>query len=864
MQDRLSFGRLVKRYRRALGLTQDALAERVGCAPQTIRKLEAGERRPSYQMAARLAQMLELSPDERAAFLQATPAAEKDMPSAPLELQRPTQVPRILPTYVTAFVGREQEQEALAQLLALPDHRLISLVGPGGIGKTRLAVEVAAQAAGFVDGSCFVPLAPLREPSAIVPAIADALALAASGATDLAAQLLAHLRDKQLLLLLDNLEHLLGADDLTVGLLGQILAQSPKITLLVTSRERLRLQAEWVVDVAGLSVPPAASRDGLASYPSVLLFCEHARRVQHGFRLEAGDEQAVAEICRLVAGLPLGIELAAAWVRVLSPQEIAQELARGLATLSVSPRDLPERHRSLQAVFDHSWRLLSAAERRVLRRLAVFRGGCTREAAADVAGASLAALATLVDKSLLRRAGVGHYDLHELIRQFALARLEADRDEHGAVRARHSAYYAAWLQRQAQPLQGPQLLATVAELSAEIDNVRAAWGWAVAERRVDDIERSVETLHWFCEYRSWFQEGEALFRQATDSLGEAGTPRTGATLAPGQDEAGQTRVLAHALTAHGYLASRLGQFDAALGLLERSLALVPQGDDSLTRSRALAYRGIVTYQMGAYSLARHSLLESLRSARGRADDWTAALCLTWLSMVEHALGDYEAAERAFREALALWRAIGNPRTTLFCITFCSIALVAQGKHSEAQALLHESLALSTASDDRWGTAMALHHLGLVAYAQQEYQEAVYLFGETLALLRTTGTQWEIARTITQLGMSLAALGQTAQAEAAYREALTTAMAAQALPDTLHALAGLAALRADEHRYEAALELVVYIQQQAASRTETRTYSANLQAAIAPKLSRAQVAAVEERMRQRSLAEVVAALLTPAT
>ncbi len=864
MQDRLSFGRLVKRYRRALGLTQDALAERVGCAPQTIRKLEGGERRPSYQMAARLAQMLELSPDERTAFLQATHVAEADTPSAPAEFRRPTQALRNLPTYLTPFVGREQEQGALAQLLALPEHRLISLVGPGGIGKTRLAVEVAAQAAGFADGICFVPLAPLREPSAIVPAIADALALAASGATDLAAQLLAHLRDKQLLLLLDNLEHLLGAGDLMVGLLGQILAQSPKVTLLVTSRERLRLQTEWVVEVAGLPVPPVALRDNLASYPSVLLFCEHARRLQHGFRLEAGDEQAVAEICRLVAGLPLGIELAAAWVRALSPQEIAQELALGLATLSVSPRDLPERHRSLQAVFDHSWRLLSEAERQVLRRLAVFRGGCTREAAAEVAGASLAALATLVDKSLLRRAGTGHYDLHELIRQFALARLEADRDELAATRARHSAYYAAWLQRQAQPLQGPQLLATLGELSAAIDNIRTAWGWAVAERRVDDIERSVETLHWFCEYRSWFQEGEALFRQATNSLGEGVAPVRGATLAADQDEAEHPRVLAHALAAHGYLASRLGQFDAALALIERSLALLPQGDDSLTRSRALAYRGIVSYQMGDYSLARHSLLESLRSARGRADNWTAALCLTWLSMVEHALGDYAAAERAFREGLALWRAIGNPRTTLFCITFCSIALVAQGKHREAQALLHESLSLSTAADDRWGTAMTLHHLGLVAYGQQAYQEAVYLFRETLALLRTTGTQWELARTLTQLAMTQAALSQTAKAEAAYREALTTAMAAQALPDTLHALAGLAALRADEQHYEAALELVVHIQQQVASRTETRAHSAKLQAVIAPKLSRAQVDAVEKRMRHRSVAEVVAALLTPAT
>jgi len=436
-----------------------------------------------------------------------------------------------------------------------------------------------------------------------------------------------------------------------------------------------------------------------------------------------------------------------------------------------------------------------------MRKLAVFRGGCTRDAAADVAGASLAVLATLVDKSLLRRTRTGRYDLHELIRQYALAKLAEDPQEHVATRDQHSAYYAAWLKQRERPLKGAQQAAMVAELSVEIDNIRAAWAWAVDHRRLWDIERSSEALQWFCEFRSWFQEGEALFRHATDTLSQLGSSHgPHGDTAGTQEEAAYGRVLGQVLATHGYLVSRFGQMEVARQLLERSLALLQQHDDPVALARALAYFGIVTCQLGDYRRSRQALLESLRAARAGADDWTAANCLTWLSMVEHALGAYDDAERAFREGLALWRAIGNPRTTLFCITLCSITLYALGKYSEAQALLHESLTLSGTTDDRWGMAMTLTHLGLIAYGQQEYREAVRLFHEALALLRTIGMQWEIARALAHLGAALAAQGTVAEAEQAYREALTLAMAVEAIPDMLHALVGVATLRAHDHNY----------------------------------------------------------------
>ncbi|MDQ4078412.1 MAG: helix-turn-helix domain-containing protein, partial [Chloroflexota bacterium] len=565
MQDNFSFGRWVKHLRHSRGLTQDVLAERVGCATQTIRKIEGGKRRPSYQMAERLADMLDLPSEERAAFMQAARGPDDFAPRFPPEVQ-PTSV-RLLnfPVYLTPFLGREQEQAELARLLAAPGYRLITLLGPGGIGKTRLAVEVAGQCMVFSDGVVFVPLAPINEPHAIVPAIADALAFTFSGTTDLSSQLLNHLRDKELLIVLDNMEHLLGAEDITVELVGQILAQAPHVKVLTTSRERLKMQAEWVVEVEGLPVPPDDPPQKMADFPAFTLFLEHAKRVQNGFQLLAGDEQAVTQICRAVGGMPLGLELAASWVRVLSPHEIGQEIIRGLDAPPVAPQDLPKRHRSLQAVFDHSWRLLSDAEGRVLRKLAIFRGGCTREAAADVAGASLTVLATLVDKSLLRRTRHGRYEMHELIRQYALSKLREDSQEYTATRDQHSAYYAGWLKERERPLKGALQAAMVAEMRLEIDNVRAAWEWAVERGRLRDIQRSSEALHWYCEFQSWFREGETLFQHATERLSRL-SPVSGppGDVQAANGEAEQGQVLGQVLADQGYVASRLGKFDQAL------------------------------------------------------------------------------------------------------------------------------------------------------------------------------------------------------------------------------------------------------------------------------------------------------------
>jgi predicted ATPase/transcriptional regulator with XRE-family HTH domain len=729
MSDPSNFRIWLKRRRTERGLTQEELGELVGYAAQTIRKIEGGQRRPSLQLALKLAQVLELGPDDQVAWMNAARAVaepDKDVPaSQPL---RPPTPSLGLPTYLTPFVGRAHEQAELATLLSRPDCRLLTVLGQGGIGKTRLAIEAARALPGFTDGVAFVSLASVATPVLIVSAIGDALGVAFSGGSDLLAQLITHLREQRVLLILDNLEHLLDPAGMTLGLLEQLLAQAPGVSMLATSRERLRLAGEWVLELEGLPLPQPRADTQPEVAPALRLFVAHAERVDRAFRLTPENEATITAICRLVDGLPLGIELAAAWLRLLALEEIAEELARGLDTAHLSPRTLPARHHSLHAVVDHSWQLLSVEERQTLRQLAVFQGGFTREAAAQVAGAGLRVLASLADKSLLRRGVSGRYDLHEVIRQYADARLQEQAGEWIATQSRHAAYFLRYVAEREQRLASAEQLAAMTEISAEIDNIRAAWGRAATHGLHDQLERASEVLLWFYEFRSWFQEGRALFAQAVERLRAAGAE---------DDRDAWQQVLGRMLGHYGYASIRAGAFVEAHNALAESYALLAHGRDPVGLARTLSSQGAVAYYyIGDHGAARRMLDQSIDLATATCDRPTCARSQTVASMVAHTTGEYEQAERLFRAALANWRQLGSPRGIIWCISYCSIALLALGKYQEAELLLRESLALSHATGDRYGTGSSLRHLGLIAFQQQDVETAIYFFREALPLLRS--------------------------------------------------------------------------------------------------------------------------------
>jgi predicted ATPase/transcriptional regulator with XRE-family HTH domain len=505
-----SFGAWLERRRKSLDLTRDRLGRRVGCSVSALRKIEGDERRPSRQLAELLAANLDIPAESRQTFVRvargeltvdrlgpASLAASANQ-TADYDASRTFSN---LPVPATSLVGRERELAATCRLLGDPECRLLTLIGPGGVGKTRLAIAVASACSPlFADGVYFVPLASLSSPAYIETAIASALGLSLSGAATPRAQLLRFVQTKALLLVLDNLEHLLDG----AGLLAEILEHASRVKLLVTSRERANLYGEWAVEVEGLPISSERWSDIVQDSSAVALFAQRARQAQADFEMSAEERPWIHRICQLVEGMPLGIELAAAWVRVLPCSDIARKIERNLDFLATTVRDAPERHRSMQAVFDHSWRLLSDEERRVLHRLSVFRGGFRREEAEPVAGASLAVLASLSDKSLLHHSEHGRYDLHEFVRQYAGDYLAMSGDEM-ETRRRHARAYLA-LAEQAEPallwrktVEQPWRL----RLEHETHNVRAALEFCQSDAaQTEEALRLVAALG-----RFWYLDG---------------------------------------------------------------------------------------------------------------------------------------------------------------------------------------------------------------------------------------------------------------------------------------------------------------------------------------------------------------------
>lgn len=794
-----SFGYWVRRRRKALDLTQAALAQHVGCALVTLKKIEWDERRPSPQMAERLADYLVIPAAERDHFLRMARGefvTATLSPSAGVEahLFKPN-----LPSSATPFIGRKKDLADIVRRLRDPSCRLLTLIGPGGIGKTRLAIQAAQTLldmppteAPFRHGIFFVPLTAISLPSDVVSAIAEAANFAFYSSAPPQQQLLHYLREKEILLLLDNFEQLLtppeGEDASGVDLITEILAATPAVKLLVTSREALNLQEAWFHPIAGMTYPalssnPLAEREKtveeIEAYDAVRLFGQSARRTQVGFSL-AAEQKSVIRICQMVEGMPLGIELAAAWLRALPCAHIAQGIEHGLDFLAGSMRNVPERHRSMRAVFEHSWGLLAEVERGVLGRLSVFRGGFRPEAAEYVAGATLPVLGALVEKSLVQATPAGRYHLHELLRQFAGEKSQtfevfAERTAKVSdVRDRHSTYYAAFMQRREAALKGAQYQAVLAEMSEEIENVRAGWNWAVEQGRVETIDQALTSLHDFYWMRSWFQEGEEIFRRAAESF--AGTRGTVEGGAPGEG-AGEI-VLGKLLARQGAFCYALGHFGPARELLQKSLALVRRLEVGAEIVFALRFLGRVMDARGEFMKAKRLFQESLAISQEMGDLPGAVETLHQLSeTVMNISGEYHAeAKRYSQESLALSRAIGNRRLIAYSLDKLAFMTFCLGGYLEAEQYYQECLAIFKRIDDRYGLALVLGGPAWVAIGLGGDRLALAkpLAEQSLAIWREIGDRLRTVVRLNQLGQLAIALEEYGEAQQYYREALVIA------------------------------------------------------------------------------------------
>jgi predicted ATPase/transcriptional regulator with XRE-family HTH domain len=782
MDEDLTFGGWVKRRRRVIDMTQRDLADRVGCAVGTVRRIESDDLRPSRDVAARLADTLAVPTATRESFIAFARDLHQSAPFAlpPERAHAPTAqarlfVPAPLPQPPTQLLGRTHSISALTAMLRRADVRLITLTGPPGVGKTRLGLQMAAEVAGdFADGVVFVPLAPLGSADLVPVAIAHALGLRDEG-RPLDIALIERLADRETLLLIDNMEHVVAA----APLLAQLLAVAPRLTLLVTSRVSLRVAGEHAFAVAPLALPDATDTDvpTLAQNPSVALFCMRAQAVQADFVLDATNAPLVARICQRLEGLPLAIELAAMRSQLFTPQALIDRLDMRLPLLRGGPRDAPLRQQTVEAAIAWSYDLLSADQQRLFMALAVFTGGWTLRMAESLEDADLHAgatrwqivddLAALVDHSLVCRAPESdrepRFTMLEIIREYALTR-QTEQGVSNDLHAQHARLILALARVGAAGLWAADQPRALTRLDCEIDNIRHALAWSSSAAGDRELGLALAgTLWWF-----WWVSGRtAEGRRWLDTLLAQPGSRTVA------------RAEAHAGMAA--LAFFAGDFATALPACTHATAET----QAFGRAPLFAYlqllQGSITLLHGdvAGAAVVAASVERLRTT-GADGAWFLGTALIVQTIVGMQIGDLAAARRAGEEALAVFQGLGQPYGIASAHNYLGDVGRLQGDWAAAAAAYAASLPMMRASGVRSDLPALLHNQGYVALHAGDLAHARDLFAESLALQRMVGNRAGMAEGLYGLA-AVAVMLQQPQRAARLFGAAAAAAASSAMP-----------------------------------------------------------------------------------
>ena len=609
------------------------------------------------------------------------------------ELRDLARAPANLPTLPTRFIGREFELVQLAQLLAQPENRLISLVGPGGVGKTRLGIQAITQLHMPPDGVYFVSLAAHQNAATLYEPIANALKVSFNNLGEQSMQLIEHLRDKRILLLLDNFEHLLPG----ALFISQLLGLAPHLRLIVTSRERLNLHAEKVYEVHGLPYPANPEDPEFDQYSGTKLFLQTAQRVSSGFTLQPADRPSIIRICSLVRGLPLGIELSAAWVHAFTCREIADQIQNSLDFVSTTNLDVPSRHRSLRAAFDHSWALLSAEARQTICKLSVFRNGFSAQAAQALASATPLMLSSYVDKSLVIRQPDGRFDIPETIRGFVTEKLQSDPEQHQALLDAYSEYYGNYLMGMMVKFPKAGGFRAVDEVQQEAENISQALDWAMSRHKWQLLYKAIDPLMAFYEMLGRFREGRDVARKYLQQL-----------------------------------------FDLA-GLRQPGLYYLLLGWD-----------GWFTFHLGFMQEGLGKLSAALDYARGHGRPERIAYTLLILADAHRAQGKYAEAMQEINESLQV---LTQPE--LMSISYLKgiygYALVIKGliylrqqQKDEARQTFHQSLNVLTAAGSRYSLIRLYDSQARLAVIETRYEEARQLRLKALEIAQEYNDRRSIA------------------------------------------------------------------------------------------------------------------------
>lgn len=852
-----SFGNWVKRRRKALDLTQQALAERVGCSMAMIVKIEADERRPSVQIAELLAVQLAIPPDQIPLFLQTARLVRSidnldSIPPPPDTPPTPTIEPihSRIPVSPHPILGRRQEIDVITRQLSEPSTcRLLTLTGPGGVGKTRLSMEVGSRLEShFEDGVSFIPMAGIGISESIIPTIADTLGMTFSGPAAPIAQLTSFLRTKRILLIIDNMEHLLSGRDQ----LGEILQQTQHLRMLVTSREPLRLQWEWLFEVQGLPVPEDVDAD-LGHNSAIRLFSERARQASHHFSLESEDTEALVRICKLVDGLPLALELAAAWVRTLSCREIADELERSLDVLETRYVDMPVRHRSMKTVFEHSWSRLPDEEKGLLMRLAIFQGGFTRDAARSVCDATISTLSSLVDKSLLRHSrDTGRYDLHALIHQFALAQLRADASEEQQVAEKFAVYYASWIAALESPFKSAQQSKTSRLIREETANWLGAWHWSVQSLRLDLLRKMSPCLNWYFEVHGFYQEALSAFQAALNMFRSNGAPANLQTCEERSAFAGLVDQV-------GWFKFRMGDLETGSLFFAESLEIARDCNDAAILYYIYGNWGFLSLMRGDFLEAERLTTESLRYGRILNSPWHIAIPINILGIVSYQKGDLSESHRQLTESLELWRRVGDPRGLVFCMLYLGVTLLALKDMPATRSIFEESNRIAEANTDRWAHAFGLDMLGIVCMSEKDHETSIGYFKKSIALSKEIGDSLGAMESMIHLGQAYAALQCHDDARQLFLDVYASAKSVKWTPIILNVLVAFVEMHTD---LPAATRLVVALSVLAnpTATSHVRQRCESIRADAMQSLTASEVETVEQQARERHAEDLAQEML----
>ena len=655
----------------------------------------------------------------------------------------PQQPRHNLPSTLTPYFGREAEQKQLTQLLLNPDTRFVTLVGEGGVGKTRLSQEVARHVLnGFADGVWLVRLAgiaPAADSDTIqddmVTAVAQALHYSLSGTASPKTQLINFLKSRHLLLILDNFEHLLHGADLVYDLL----AETTAVSVLCSSRIPLGFMAEYIMPVQQLPLPILPEKEidlaespplDLSGFASVQLFSDRARRMTGWFDLGEHNQEQVATLCHLVAGNPLGIELAAASLMQRTLPETIAAIQQSLDSVAARFRDMPERHRSMRAVFENSWMLLAADEQRLLAQLSHFRGGFLPAAAAAITGANPSALVTLQAHSLLMH-GDGRYHMHELLRQFAAEKLveqtmRVSEDPHGFVSQKHSRYFLNFLAERESALAGAAPQIPAAEITADLNNIRQAWDMAAKNHDVAHILSGLNAFADYLQLRGRYREAERLFGETAERLAEVADGGETAVVTT-------TRLMIHKTAA----LVRLSRYDEAIALAQASLSKAEQANDAWSQGYAHLHWGEALWRQGEYHKAINQIKAGLNLAIERGLKQLEGSCHFHLNIIFYYLSEFELAEKHVIAALEIWSLLNNQKQEAYSSNSLGLIHYALGSYEKASLNFNLTLDLANQIGDLQAQTHALNNLSMIATSQKKFDVANEYLIKSLQLANLT-------------------------------------------------------------------------------------------------------------------------------